>query len=199
MTELQRLLEKRFHRCRRLVLLAISLLTFGAALIITVRADAARLAGALPHPALADAFAGVTPPEPVGEAPGRAAAAKKPRLSMTRAEKELLARAVYSEARGEEFRGQVAVAAVILNRVEDPDFPDDVAGVIFQPQAFTAVSDGQFWMEPDQEAYRAVQEALEGKDPSRGALYYYNPAKATSSWVYCRPVIVHIGRHIFAG
>jgi N-acetylmuramoyl-L-alanine amidase len=112
---------------------------------------------------------------------------------------ELLARAVYSEARGEQFNGQVAVAAVILNRMEDPEFPDDVAGVIFQPQAFTAVSDGQFWYEPDQTAYQAVEEALEGNDPSLGALYYYNPATATSWWIFSRPTITRIGRHLFAG
>ncbi len=114
-------------------------------------------------------------------------------------ELQLLARTVYSEARGEQFDGQVAVAAVVLNRMDDPEFPDDVAGVIFQPQAFSAVSDGQFWLEPDQTAYRAVEEALEGKDPSLGALYYYNPATATSWWIFTRPTITRIGRHLFAG
>jgi len=113
-------------------------------------------------------------------------------------ELELLARAVYSEARGEKFDGQVAVAAVILNRIDDSKFPDDVAGVIFQPMAFTAVADGQFWLEPNQTAYRAVEKALEGKDPSFGALYYYNPAKATSWWIFTRPIITRIGRHVFA-
>ncbi len=113
-------------------------------------------------------------------------------------EMELLARAVYSEARGEQFEGQVAVAAVILNRIEDPAFPDDVAGVIFQPQAFTAVSDGQFWLEPDDTAYRAVEEALNGEDPTGRALYYYNPATATSWWIFTRPTLTRIGRHVFA-
>lgn len=111
---------------------------------------------------------------------------------------DLLARAVYSEARGEQFQGQVAVAAVIINRTENQNFPDDIAGVIFEPQAFTAVSDGQFWLEPDESAYRAVEEALEGADPSEGALFYYNPATATSYWIFTRPTITRIGRHVFA-
>ncbi|MGB4617644.1 MAG: cell wall hydrolase [Dethiobacteria bacterium] len=119
-------------------------------------------------------------------------------LEIAPEEKELLARAVYGEARGESFQGQVAVAAVILNRVEDPRFPDSIAGVIFQPMAFTAVSDGQFWLEPDQEAYRAVEKALQGEDPTEGALYYYNPATATSYWIFSRPVLTRIGRHLFA-
>jgi N-acetylmuramoyl-L-alanine amidase len=122
----------------------------------------------------------------------------EPRLEPSEEEMELLARAVYSESRGEKFDGQVAVAAVILNRIDNPKFPNNVAGVIFQPQAFTAVSDGQFWLEPNQTAYRAVEEALEGKDPSLGALYYYNPYKATSWWIFTRPTITRIGRHIFA-
>ncbi|HHX77959.1 MAG TPA: spore cortex-lytic enzyme, partial [Firmicutes bacterium] len=112
---------------------------------------------------------------------------------------ELLARAVYSEARGEPMDGQIAVAAVILNRVEDEEFPDSIPGVIFQPQAFTAITDGQFWYEPDNQAYEAVEKALEGEDPSNGALYYYNPEKSTSAWIYSRPVIKKIGSHLFAG
>ncbi len=121
------------------------------------------------------------------------------RLEPTPEEMQLLARTVYGEARGEHFNGQVAVAAVVLNRIEDPHFPDDVAGVIFEPDAFTAVSDGQFWLEPDREAYRAVDTALKGTDPTCGAVYYYNPATATSPWIYTRRVIKQIGRHRFAG
>jgi len=123
---------------------------------------------------------------------------QEPRLEPSEEEMDLLARAVYSEARGEKFDGQVAVAAVILNRIADPKFPNNVAGVIFQPQAFTAVSDGQFWLEPNQTAFRAAETALEGKDPTLGALYYYNPAKATSWWIFTRPIITRIGRHVFA-
>lgn len=112
---------------------------------------------------------------------------------------ELLARAVYSEARGEPEVGQVAVAAVILNRLEDEKFPNTISGVIFQPRAFTAVADGQFWYTPDEKAYEAVEKALIGEDPSNGAIYYYNPATATSRWIFSRPIIKRIGRHLFAG
>lgn len=114
-------------------------------------------------------------------------------------ERELLARAVYSEARGEPEEGQVAVAAVILNRLEDEKFPNTISGVIFQPRAFTAVADGQFWYTPNNKAYEAVEKALVGQDPTDGALFYYNPVTATSRWIYSRPVIKRIGKHLFAG
>ncbi len=113
-------------------------------------------------------------------------------------EMELLARAVYSEARGEPFNGQVAIAAVILNRVRHPFFPDNINDVIFQPWQFSAVHDGQFWLTPDQNAYLAVQAALQGWDPTKGAIYYYNPDTAKSEWVYYRSVIIEIGNHYFA-
>lgn len=109
-----------------------------------------------------------------------------------------LARAVYGEARGESYLGQVAVAAVILNRVQDKDFPDTVKGVIFEPLAFTAVADKQIYLEPNNTALKAARAALEGADPSGGALYYWNPAKATSKWIWSRPIIKTIGRHVFA-
>lgn len=118
--------------------------------------------------------------------------------AISEADLELLARAVYSEARGEPFQGQIAIAAVILNRVEHENFPDAIAEVIYQPAAFTAVQDGQFWLSPDNTAYAAVKEALKGEDPSGGAIYYYNPATATSAWIYSRPVITAIGKHVFA-
>jgi N-acetylmuramoyl-L-alanine amidase len=113
------------------------------------------------------------------------------------ADLKLLARAVYGEARGEPYIGQVAVAAVILNRLENPAFPDTVAGVIFQPRAFTAVDDGQIWLEPDDTAYKAVHDAINGWDPSGGAIYYFNPVTATSAWIWSRPQIKQIGKHIF--
>lgn len=109
----------------------------------------------------------------------------------------LLAKAVYSEARGEPFEGQVAIAAVILNRMRSPLFPNTIAGVIFEPLAFTAVADGQFYLVPNDEAYRAAQLALDGWDPTGGALYYFNPATATSAWIWSRPYIKTIGRHRF--
>ncbi|NLX70461.1 MAG: spore cortex-lytic enzyme [Clostridiales bacterium] len=110
----------------------------------------------------------------------------------------LLARAVHGEARGEPYIGKVAVAAVILNRVKHPSFPNTIAGVIYQPGAFTAVSDGQINLAPDEESLRAARDALNGWDPTYGALYYYNPAKATSSWIWSRPVHIVIGKHRFA-
>lgn len=110
---------------------------------------------------------------------------------------KLLANAVYGESRGEPFIGQVAVAAVILNRVASSKFPDTVAGVIFQPGAFTAVQDGQIWLTPNDTAKKAVMDAINGWDPSHGALYYFNPDTATSSWIWGRPQIEKIGKHIF--
>lgn len=110
---------------------------------------------------------------------------------------QLIANAVYGESRGEPYEGQVAVAAVILNRVEHPDFPNTIAGVIFQPGAFTAVDDGQIWLEPNQRAKEAVLDALNGWDPTENAIYYFNPATATSEWIWSRPQIKRIGEHIF--
>jgi len=111
---------------------------------------------------------------------------------------KLMANAVYGEARGEPYEGQVAVAAVILNRIEHPDFPDTVGGVIFQPLAFTAVADGQIWLTPNERAKEAVLDAINGWDPSENAIYYFNPITATSKWIWSRPQIKKIGLHIFA-
>ena len=110
---------------------------------------------------------------------------------------KLIANAVYGEARGEPYEGQVAVAAVILNRIEHADFPDSVGGVIFQPGAFTAVSDGQIWLEPNDRAKEAVLDAINGWDPSENAIYYFNPVTATSKWIWSRPQIKKIGLHVF--
>lgn len=109
----------------------------------------------------------------------------------------MMSNAVFGESRGEPFEGQVAVAAVILNRVNSTKFPNTVSGVIFQPGAFTAVSDGQIWLTPNHKAKQAVLDAINGWDPSYGALYYFNPKKATSKWIYTRPEIDKIGNHIF--
>lgn len=110
----------------------------------------------------------------------------------------LMSNAVFGEARGEPYVGQVAVAAVILNRVNSPTFPDTISGVIFEPRAFTAVADGQIWLEPDDTARRAVLDALNGQDPTGNAMYYFNPDTATSGWIWTRPQIKKIGKHIFA-
>jgi N-acetylmuramoyl-L-alanine amidase len=110
---------------------------------------------------------------------------------------KLMANAVYGEARGEPYTGQVAVAAVILNRVKDARFPNTVSGVIFEPLAFTAVADGQIWLEPNESSKRAVQDAVNGWDPADGLVYYYNPATATSQWMFNRQVVKKIGKHVF--
>ena len=109
----------------------------------------------------------------------------------------LMANAVHGEARGEPYEGQVAVAAVILNRTKDANFPDSISGVIFEPRAFTAVADGQIWLEPNESARRAVLDAINGWDPTESATYYFNPDTATSPWIWTRPQIKRIGKHIF--
>jgi len=110
---------------------------------------------------------------------------------------KMMANAVYGEARGEPYEGQVAVAAVILNRVKSSEFPNTPTGVIFQPGAFTAVADGQIWLTPNETAVKAVKDAISGWDPSDGCLYYFNPVTATSKWIWSRPQYKKIGRHIF--
>lgn len=109
----------------------------------------------------------------------------------------LLARVISAEARGESYSGQVAVGAVILNRVEHPSFPDTLSGVIYQKGAFTCLSDGQFYEAVSDSAYAAARDAINGLDPSGGAIYYYNPKTSTSKWILSRPVITTIGRHRF--
>lgn len=110
----------------------------------------------------------------------------------------LLARVVYGEARGEPYSGKVAVAAVVLNRVDSSKFPDSIAQVVYQPGAFSVVDDGQINLSPDQESLKAARDAINGWDPSGGALFYYNPGKISgSSWMWTRPIIVAIGSHNF--
>lgn len=113
-------------------------------------------------------------------------------------EVRILARLVSGEARGEPYVGQVAVAAVVLNRVKSPAFPNTISGVIFQTGAFDAVWDGQFDMEPTENSVRAARDALNGWDPTGGCLYYYNPSTATNSWIWTRQVQLTIGKHAFA-
>lgn len=112
---------------------------------------------------------------------------------------QLLARAINGEARGEPYEGQVAVGAVILNRTRDPKFPKTIAGVIYQPGAFTAVSDGQInvALDPNSTVVKAARDALNGWDPTNGCLYYWNPATATSKWIWSRKIVKKIGKHNF--
>ncbi len=109
----------------------------------------------------------------------------------------LLARLISAEARGEPYEGQVAVGAVVLNRVEHPSFPNTLAGVIYQKGAFTCLTDGQFDQPVADSAYRAARDALNGADPTGGAIYYFNPATATSKWIWSRPLMLEIGKHRF--
>ena len=109
----------------------------------------------------------------------------------------LLAHLIYGEARGEPYIGQVAVGAVIMNRVKSSSFPNTISGVIYQKGAFDAVSDGQINLTPDSTAKKAAQDAINGWDPSYGAIYYFNPATATNKWIWSRPQTVTIGKHRF--
>ncbi|WP_419956256.1 spore cortex-lytic enzyme [Neobacillus niacini] len=141
-------------------------------------------------------------PSPKPAAPAPKAAPTKPTAANTPGgfssnDIQLMANAVYGESRGEPYTGQVAVAAVILNRVNSASFPNTVSGVIFEPGAFTAVADGQIWLTPNATAKKAVLDAINGIDPTGEALYYFNPATATSKWIWSRPQIKRIGKHIF--
>jgi N-acetylmuramoyl-L-alanine amidase len=110
----------------------------------------------------------------------------------------LLAKTIYAEGRGEPYIGQVAIGAVVLNRIRSKDFPNTVSGVVYQKHAFTAVSDGQINLTPNDTAMKAARDAINGWDPTGGALYYYNPAVATSSWIFDRQTVTVIGKHVFA-
>ena len=110
----------------------------------------------------------------------------------------LLARIISAEARGEPYNGQVAVGAVVLNRVKHPSFPNTISGVVYQKGAFTAIVDGQFNEPIADSAFKAAKDAMNGWDPSGGAIYYYNPERTTNQWIYSREVITTIGKHVFA-
>ena len=109
----------------------------------------------------------------------------------------LLAQCIYSESRGEPYKGQVAVGAVVLNRVRSSAFPNSIAGVVYQRGAFSAVDDGQINLTPDNTALKAAKDAMNGWDPTGGCLFYYNPAKTSNAWIRSRPVVVTIGEHVF--
>jgi len=113
------------------------------------------------------------------------------------ADYDLLARIISAEARGEPYSGQVAVGAVVLNRIEHPSFPDTLSGVVYQKGAFSCLNDGQFYEAVSDSAYKAARDAINGVDPSGGAIYYYNPKKSTNKWIFSRPIITVIGAHRF--
>lgn len=144
------------------------------------------------HGLKADGIAGARTLAAIGINPGTAA-----KTATGSQNTNLLSKAINGEARGEPYIGQVAVGGVIMNRVRDPRFPNTIAGVIYQPGAFTAISDGQIHAELEESPTRAANDALNGWDPSGGAIYYYNPAKTTNKWIWSRPVIKRIGKHVF--
>ncbi|WP_445671763.1 cell wall hydrolase [Paenibacillus sp. FSL L8-0708] len=113
-------------------------------------------------------------------------------------EMDILAKVIYSESRGEPYVGQVAVGAVVMNRIQSSQFPDNINEVVFQKGAFTAVSDGQYWLTPNQTAYLAALDAVRGWDPTNHSIYYFNPDTATSAWIWSRLQNLKIGKHIFA-
>jgi len=125
------------------------------------------------------------------------AASTSSNSSYSGSDEYLLAKVVHAEARGEPYKGKVAVAAVCLNRIKSPNFPNTLSGVVYQPYAFTAVADGQINLTPDEESKRAARDALNGWDPTNGCLYYYNPATATSAWIWSKTVVTVIGKHRF--
>ncbi|CAN7740600.1 spore cortex-lytic enzyme [Paenibacillus sp. LjRoot56] len=120
------------------------------------------------------------------------------KFTVNQAELDMLAKVIYSEARGESYEGQVAVGAVVMNRLKSSQFENTIQGIVFEVGAFTAVSDGQYNLTPDSQAYKAALEAVRGWDPTGGALYYFNPKTATSAWIWTRQQTVQIGNHIFA-
>lgn len=130
--------------------------------------------------------------------PTTTAAAAASRTGTRSGDRDLLARVVSAEAKGEPYEGQVAVAAVILNRVRDSRFPNTLAGVVYQTHAFESVSNGTIYQAATASSIRAAQDALNGWDPSGGAVFFWNPAKATSGWIWSRPIVKRIGNHVFA-
>lgn len=145
-----------------------------------------------------DGVAGPATLAAMGISSGSAVAASTSSSSSYSSDVELLARLIYGEARGEPYVGMVAVGAVVLNRVKSSQFPNTIAGVIYQSGAFDAVSDGQINMTPNEQSRRAARDAMNGWDPTGGCLYYYNPSTATSSWIWSREVRLTIGDHSFA-
>ncbi len=144
-----------------------------------------------------DGIAGTSTLEAMGIYESSSSSSSNSSSSTNSSDLDLLSRLVYGEARGESYIGQVAVAAVVLNRVKSSLFPNTIAGVIYQSGAFDAVSDGQINLSPDDTAIKAAQDALNGWDPSNGAIYYFNPSTATNQWIWSRTETVTIGKHRF--
>ena len=145
----------------------------------------------------ADGIVGTKTAQAMGLKLSGSTTSSSPSGSSSSTDLNLLARVVYGEARGEPYTGQVAVAAVVLNRVRSSSFPNSIAGVVYQSGAFDCVADGQINLSPNQSAYNAARDALNGWDPSYGCLFYYNPRTATSKWMLSRTVKLNIGNHAF--
>jgi N-acetylmuramoyl-L-alanine amidase len=150
------------------------------------------------HGLTADGRVGARTAAAIGITLSRGSSSSASSGSYSSADIYLLARTIHAEARGEPYTGQVAVGAVILNRVKHPSFPNTISGVVYQPGAFTAVYDGQMNLEPNDESLRAARDAMNGWDPSGGAIYYYNPNRAVVAWIFSRQTITTIGKHRFA-
>ncbi|NLY30428.1 MAG: hypothetical protein GX047_07330 [Firmicutes bacterium] len=131
--------------------------------------------------------------------PSPAASKQKTGSGLSEGDIWLMAQLIYAEGRGESLEGQVAIGAVLLNRLRDSRFPNSVVGVIYEPGAFCTVRDGQINLTPDAKALKAARLAAAGWDPTGGALYFYNPARSTSAWIYTRPVLTRNGHHVIAG
>lgn len=149
------------------------------------------------HGLRVDGLAGTQTIKEVKRLTGQSTNASGKAVGYKNTDTNLLARAVNAEARGEPYVGQVAVAAVILNRIADPAFPKTIADIIYQPRAFSSVDDGQINLPPSASAIRAAQEAMNGSDPSGGAVFFFNPAKTSNKYIWSRPQIKQIGNHMF--
>ncbi|NLI92979.1 MAG: spore cortex-lytic enzyme [Peptococcaceae bacterium] len=145
----------------------------------------------------ADGVAGSKTIEELKKLTGESTTSSGKKIGLKNTDVQLLARCIHAEGRGEPYLGQVAIGACVMNRIKSSKFPHTVAAVVYQPQAFSAVDDGQINMEPDETAVKAAREAMNGSDPTGGAIYYFNPAKTTNKFIWSRPQIKKIGKHIF--
>jgi len=146
----------------------------------------------------ADGIAGKETIEALKKLTGESQNASGKEIGFKNSDVQLLAQCIYSEGRGEPYIGQVAIGACVMNRIKHPSFPNTIAGIIYQPGAFSAVADGQINLQPDETAFKAAREAMNGSDPTGGAIYYFNPDKTSNKFIWSRPQIKKIGKHIFA-
>jgi len=145
----------------------------------------------------ADGIAGTKTISELKRLTGESKTSSGKKVGFKNSDVQLLARCIHSEGRGEPYIGQVGIGACVMNRIKSSSFPKTIAGVIYQPKAFSAVDDGQINMEPDETAIKAAREAMNGSDPTGGAIYYFNPAKTKNKFIWSRPQIKKIGKHIF--